>query len=65
MPTKPVLAFFLMLVAAPGWAKPAPWYWWISKFDGNRVCQQTSPGDGWYRSGTPYWNSRCTDIPER
>jgi len=51
----------LSLVAATAFAqaKPAPWYWWVSKLDGARFCLQTSPGDGWYREGGPYPNARC------
>jgi len=49
----------LAMAAACAQAKPAPWYWWVSKLDGARVCLQTSPGDGWYREGGPYRNARC------
>jgi hypothetical protein len=45
-------------------ARPAPWYWWVSKVDGARVCLQTSPGSGWYRERGPYPNARCgADLP--
>jgi len=40
-------------------AKPAPWYWWASQLNDGRICLQTSPGDGWYRDGGPYKDSRC------
>lgn len=65
MPMKPVVALVIALIALPTWARPAPWYWWASKMDGARVCQQTSPGHGWYRAGGPYRNGRCNDFSAR
>lgn len=65
MPMKRLAALLLVLIVHSAWARPAPWYWWASKLDGTRVCQQTSPGDGWTRAGGPYHNSRCTDFPSQ
>lgn len=60
------LILALMLLALTAWAKPAPWYWWISKVDGARVCLQNNPGRGWQRSGAPFANGRCShDNPVR
>ena len=42
-----VLAAWLLWLALPLHAAPAPWYYWRSKVDGARVCAQTSPGPGW------------------
>lgn len=50
---------FLCLAAASVQADPAPWFWWISNFDGNRVCSQTSPGEGWTIEPIPFKDSRC------
>lgn len=40
-----VLAMVGVLLLAMSWtsmshAAPAPWYWWVSKVDGQRVCAQ-------------------------
>ena len=40
-------------------AAPAPYYLWMSKLDGSRVCAQTSLGEGWQRMGGPFKDSRC------
>jgi hypothetical protein len=34
------------IVSAAALAGPAPWYWWESKIDGQRVCSQTPLGPG-------------------
>jgi len=62
MPTRRLITLLLALNSLGAWARPAPWYWWASKLDGARVCQQTSPGSGWYRAGGPYRNGRCNDY---
>lgn len=59
------LTLVLTLLALTAWAKPAPWYWWISKIDGARVCLQNNPGSGWQRDGQPFSNSRCRHGPLR
>ncbi|RZI39966.1 hypothetical protein EGT07_26060 [Herbaspirillum sp. HC18] len=40
-------------------AGPAPWYLWKSKIDGNAVCAQTSPGDGWRKAAGPFKDAHC------
>jgi hypothetical protein len=52
------LAFACALVAA----EPAPWYWWVSKLDGARVCSQSPLGPGWERIPRPYRDSRCEKL---
>lgn len=37
----------------------APWYRWESRLDGNIVCAQVSPGDGWKRIAGPYRDAAC------
>lgn len=59
MPLKSVLAIFLCLTPALLQARPAPWYWWVSKVDGARICMQTPPGDGWLRERGSYRDARC------
>lgn len=47
-------------VASPHlFAAPAPYYLWMSKIDGSRVCSQSYLGEGWQRMGGPYSDSRC------
>lgn len=41
-------------------AAPAPWFYWRSKVDGQRVCAQTSPGSGWEKDSPPYDGPGCT-----
>jgi len=55
-------AVFLMLFCGASLAGTAPWYKWRSKLDGNIVCSQTSPGNGWEKIDGPYKTVRC-DIP--
>jgi len=52
--------YLALLLAVAAYAKPAPWYKWISKGDGQSVCAQTSPGPGWQMEDGPYWDARCT-----
>ncbi len=40
-------------------AAPAPWYYWRSLVDGQRVCAQTSPGHGWERDSAAYEGPGC------
>lgn len=40
-------------------AAPAPWYYWRSLVDGQRVCAQTSPGAGWEQDSTAYEGPGC------
>lgn len=40
-------------------AGPAPWYYWRSLVDGQRVCAQTSPGLGWERDSAPFDGPGC------
>ena len=54
-----VLAAWLLWLALPLHAAPAPWYYWRSKVDGARVCAQTSPGPGWERDSPPYEGPGC------
>ncbi len=44
-------------------AAPAPWHWWRSKIDGQRVCAQTSPGPGWEEDGGPFDGPGCQPRP--
>lgn len=49
----------LFLLPAISHAAPAPYYLWMSLFDGSRVCSQTPLGEGWKLMGGPYKDARC------
>ncbi len=57
-----ILAGACVLLAAELSAEPAPWYWWVSKIDGARVCSQSPLGSGWERIPRPYRDSRCEKL---
>jgi hypothetical protein len=40
-------------------AAPAPWYFWRSTVDGQRMCAQTSPGHGWVRDSEAFEGPGC------
>ncbi len=51
---------FLLILGSPqALAAPAPYYLWMSKVDGSRVCSQTPLGEGWQKMGGPFKDSRC------
>ncbi|MES2610337.1 MAG: hypothetical protein V4679_08870 [Pseudomonadota bacterium] len=47
------------LAATAAFAAPAPWFYWRSKVDGQRVCAQASPGTGWEKDSPPYDGPGC------
>lgn len=53
--------FALLVLPAPllVQAAPAPWYYWRSLVDGQRVCAQTSPGPGWEQDSAAYEGPGC------
>jgi len=51
--------FLLILGSTQALAAPAPYYLWMSKVDGSRVCSQTPLGEGWQKMGGPFKDSRC------
>lgn len=57
----PLLGALLWTAAAQ--AAPAPWYWWISKLDGQRVCAQQMPASGWERAEGPFAQAGCK-VPQ-
>lgn len=62
---KLLIALLVSFFPLAAQSEPAAWYWWASKLDGARFCLQTSPGNGWYRDGGPYRNSRCSNSLPR
>ena len=67
MRVKNSLQFILVLLAllcmGAAQAKPAPWFWWVSKLNGERVCAQVMPEQGWMRADGPFTNAQCS--PQR
>lgn len=59
---KRLIASMLLLSSATLNAAPAPFYWWVSKVDGSRVCAQGPLGAGWERVERPYKDSRCEKL---
>ena len=57
--TRPVLAAACLLVAGAALAAPAPWYWWVSKADGRRICAQHMPSQGWDKAEGPFAQAGC------
>ena len=51
------------LLCAAALAAPAPWYYWRSQVDGQRICAQTSPGVGWTRDSDAFEGPGC--LPRR
>ena len=51
--------FVALLAALLVQAAPAPWYYWRSLVDGQRVCAQTSPGPGWEQDSAAYEGPGC------
>jgi hypothetical protein len=57
-----IFSLLLILFCSAGVTGTAPWYKWRSKLNGEVICAQTSPGEGWEKVGGPYKNVRC-DAP--
>ncbi|WP_295005216.1 hypothetical protein [uncultured Dechloromonas sp.] len=52
-------AVLLLLASAAASGAPAPWYWWVSKLDGSRVCRQSGLGEGWTQEPVAFKDARC------
>lgn len=57
--TAATLLITLSLASLSLLAAPAPYYLWMSKIDGSRVCSQSYLGEGWQQMGGPFSDSRC------
>ncbi|PWF46801.1 hypothetical protein [Massilia glaciei] len=57
-----IIGAALAFACLAGAAAPAPWYAWVSKLDGKRVCSQSPLGPGWVRASGPYKNSQCVIL---
>ena len=54
-----IALFAMALLSFASQAEPAPWYWWVSKLGGSRVCNQTSLGEGWVQETKAFRDARC------
>jgi len=59
---KRLLAVLLLGACAAALARPAWWYWYRSRVDGQRVCAQTPLGPGWERVAGPYRDAHCEKL---
>ncbi len=57
-----VLAAALLAATVSAGAAPAPWFWWESKLDGQRVCAQFMPEQGWRKAEGPFRNAQCQPV---
>lgn len=65
MQFKRLFALLMLAMTFTAVGKPAAWYWWASRLDGQRICAQTAPAQGWLRDSGPFADSRCSDVPPR
>ena len=49
----------LLVCGLAAQAAPAPWFWWVSKINGERVCAQHMPPQGWERAEGPFQSVDC------
>ena len=59
----------LLLLAAAGatavgaaLARPAWWYLYQSRIDGQRACSQTPLGEGWVQMAGPFKDAHCEKL---
>lgn len=53
------LPYAAFLIVGFAEAKPAYWYVWQSRTNGQVVCAQTTPGPGWVQLRGPFVNVQC------
>jgi hypothetical protein len=54
-----ILLLTLVLMSPSLVAEPAHWFKWQSKLNGNIICKQVSPGEGWQLHAGPFSDARC------
>jgi hypothetical protein len=55
----PLLA---ILAATGALARPAWWYLYQSRVDGQRACSQTPMGKGWVQMAGPFKDAHCEKL---
>lgn len=62
---KRLLIPILLLAAMAGevaTARPAWWYLYQSRIDGQRACSQTPLGEGWVQMAGPFKDAHCEKL---
>jgi len=59
---KRLFPLLLLLLCTGALARPAWWYWYESRIDGQRVCSQTPLGEGWKKVAGPYRDAHCEKL---
>jgi hypothetical protein len=64
---KPRLAILLLAVTAAlastaALARPAWWYLYQSRVDGQRACSQSPLGEGWVQMAGPFKDAHCEKL---
>lgn len=62
MKTRLILLLLASLAAASVPARPAWWYLYQSRIDGQRACSQTPIGDGWIQMAGPFKDAHCEKL---
>lgn len=61
---KRTIAIVLLAATAAGTAtaRPAWWYLYQSRIDGQRACSQSPLGDGWIKMAGPFKDAHCEKL---
>jgi hypothetical protein len=57
-----LLAAGAALTAGAAWSRPAWWYLYQSRIDGQRSCSQTPLGKGWVQVAGPFKDAHCEKL---
>ena len=58
----PALLTLAALAATGALARPAWWYLYQSRIDGQRACSQTPLGEGWVQMAGPFKDAHCEKL---
>jgi len=61
---KRLIAILLLAATAANSAvaRPAWWYLYQSRIDGQRACSQSPLGDGWIKMAGPFKDAHCEKL---
>jgi len=57
-----ILAAMAAITATCAVARPAWWYLYQSRIDGQRACSQTPLGEGWVKMAGPFKDAHCEKL---
>ena len=57
-----LLAFAAALASSGALARPAWWYLYQSRLDGQRACSQTPLGEAWLKMAGPFKDAHCEKL---